>query len=112
MTRVTEVRHLETCLDSTVVKEIVLDRPLTEACMRRMAEEARLQYFPHFPRPYFRIDRRRTWMLQGAVGNTTFRATFLPGAGDDAAERLRRLVEEDGAADSTEARGDGGAGRP
>jgi hypothetical protein len=61
--------------------------------MRRMACHGRLQFFPDFPRPYFRIDRSRTYVVQGVLGNTSVRVTFSPLAPSDAEEQLRTLIE-------------------
>jgi hypothetical protein len=84
---------LENCLDQSVVKEMQLSEPVGEAVMRRMARHGRLQYFPDFPRPYFRIDRSRTYVVQGVFGNTSVRVTFSPLADADAEEELRILIE-------------------
>jgi hypothetical protein len=96
MVRVVAVRPLESCLDSVAAREVTLDGPLDEATMRHLACEAGLQYFPHFPRPYFRIDKPRRWVLQGILGDTTFRATFSPDAGQTAEAELVALVAQRG----------------
>jgi hypothetical protein len=93
MVRVSAIRDLENCLESAPVKEFELDGKICEDLMRRMAVDARLQYFPHFPRPYFRIDRNNAWAIQGIIGNTTLRVTLTPAAAENAEERLRCLIE-------------------
>lgn len=94
MVRVKSVRDLENCLESAPVKEIDLDEELTEELMNRLAVQSRLQYFPHFPRPYFRIDKADSWTIQGILGNTTLRVTLTPRIGDEGVERLRCLIEQ------------------
>ena len=93
MVKTLEIRDLENCLDSAPVKEIELDEAITTPLMHRIAVDSRLQYFPHFPRPYFRIDRSDAWSIQGIIGNTILRVTLTPSAGSDAVERLRCLIE-------------------
>jgi hypothetical protein len=93
MTRVLAITVLETCLDSSVIRAYDLDEPLCEPIMRRVASGGRLQFFPHFPRPYFRVDTARTWVLQGVFGETRLRATFSPSAPAEAPARLTRLLE-------------------
>lgn len=61
--------------------------------MRRMARHARLQFFPDFPRPYFRIDRSRAYVIQGVFDNTSVRVTFSPLAGADTEEELHSFIE-------------------
>lgn len=94
MIRVNTVRDLENCLESAPVKEFVLDGDVGEALMRRLAVDSRLQYFPHFPRPYFRIDRADSWTIQGIVGSTSLRVTLTPSAAENAVEKLRCLIEQ------------------
>jgi len=91
--RVVGSQVLENCLDRSVVKELQLSEPVGEAVMRRMARHGKLQFFPDFPRPYFRIDRSRAYVVQGVFGNTSVRVTFSPLADADAEEQLRTLIE-------------------
>ncbi len=93
MVRVTSSQVLENCLDSSVVKKIDLSEPVGEVVMRRLARHGKLQFFPDFPRPYFRLDRSRTYVVQGVFGDTSLRVTFSPLADADAEEQLRILIE-------------------
>ena len=94
MTRVLSVTLLENCLDSSTVKEITLDVPLDESIMRAAAKNAKLSYYPHFPRPYFRIDRARCYVVQGVLGNNTLRVTFSPSATEQTEQDFCRAIEE------------------
>lgn len=91
--RIVGSQVLENCLDRSVVKELCLSEPIGEEVMRRMARFGKLQYFPNFPRPYFRIDRSRTYVAQGVFGNTSLRVTFSPLADADAEQELCLLIE-------------------
>jgi hypothetical protein len=93
MMRAVAFRFVESCLDSTTVKELELDGPIDEASVRRVAEGANLQYYPDFPRPYFRIDRPGAWVAQGVVGASSFRVTFSSRAGPSAEADLVALLE-------------------
>ncbi len=93
MVRVLAITLVEHCLDSSTVKEIEIDQPLDEQLMRRLASEARLQYYPHFPKPYFRIERERYYVIQGVFGNTVFRVTFSPRADESVEHGLQGLIE-------------------
>jgi hypothetical protein len=89
MPEVLQIRHLQVCLDSSIVVEVELDQTLDEACMRRIAAADRLEYFPDFPRPLFRIMRRGVWAIQGILGTVKLRVTYLPDATDSAESELR-----------------------
>lgn len=93
MATVVAIRLIENCLDRSVVKEFDLDCPLDEALMHTMARDARLRFYPHFPRPYFRIERARAYVIQGVLGNRTFRVTFSPAANPQVEVELRCLIE-------------------
>ena len=88
MKELARVEFVEDCLDSTSVRQAHLYRPIEETTMYALARDAKLQYFPHFPRPYFRIERRRQWVIQGVIGNDSFRVTFLPNRDADAMSQL------------------------
>lgn len=96
MPRITAARLDESCLDSAVVKSFELDGALDEATMYRLASNAKLQYFPDFPRPYFRIDRARAYVVQGIVGDRQLRVTFSPLATETTEGELRSLIENGG----------------
>ena len=84
---------LENCLDYSVVKEIRLSNTVGEEVMRRMARQGILQFFPHFARPYFRIDRGQYYVIQGVFGDTSVRVTFSPLADLGTEDQLRSLIE-------------------
>lgn len=93
MARLLDLRELESCLSHTEAKEISLDEPVSVELMHRLASEGRLQYFPHFPRPYFRIDHPTAWLIQGIVGKPTLRIQLFGDHRAAALERLRALIE-------------------
>ncbi|MFW5740502.1 MAG: hypothetical protein ACOC1F_09065, partial [Myxococcota bacterium] len=98
MKRVKKIRHIEDCLDSSVVKELELHEPIDEPLMRAMARDASLDYHPEFPRPYYRITRTSFWVIQGVVGNTTCRVTFSPSRPPGAERELLWILEGAGSA--------------
>lgn len=93
MIRVDRIEDLENCLDSSAVKEVFFDRGVDETTMRCAAHQGRLQYFPNFPKPYFRIERDRVWVIQGVIGNLSLRVTLSPSAPDNAVDEFVDLVE-------------------
>lgn len=94
MPRIVDISQLEDCLESTVVQKITVAPPLDEELMRCLAIGARLQFFAHFPRPYFRIERSGLYVIQGIIGNTTFRVTSLKEHWPETEDTLCRLAAE------------------
>lgn len=93
MTRVVAIREVEDCFEESQTRIFEVEPEIDEALMRRMAEGGRLQYFPTFPRPYFRIDRDQAWIIQGVVGSSSFRVT-CSAAAEDPEQALRRRIEQ------------------
>lgn len=94
MPRFLDLRELESCLDRVEAMEVEFDGAITEELIQRLGQEGSLQYFPHFPRPYFRVDHPTSWVVQGIVGTPRLRIQLFGEQRAAALERLRRLVEE------------------
>lgn len=93
MPHLLDLLTLSSCLDSTEAVEIELDGPVTEELIRRLGKEGSLQYFPHFPRPYFRIDHPSSWLVQGIVGSSKLRIQLFGEQRAATLEKLRCLIE-------------------
>ncbi|PKN46701.1 MAG: hypothetical protein CVU59_05295 [Deltaproteobacteria bacterium HGW-Deltaproteobacteria-17] len=85
---------LDDCLGSTHSVRCHLDAAMTEEAMRRLAEGGRLEYFPHFPRPFFRVDHPAHFIAQGVLGNDHFRLTYLKQYKDAVREALQTIFSE------------------
>lgn len=72
-----ESKEVEECLDGVTIKEFLLDKPVKEAFIHHMGELGGLQYYPHFPRPFFKITKKGVFILKGVQGNTTFQVFFV-----------------------------------
>jgi hypothetical protein len=93
MPRFLDLRELESCLNSSEAMEVGLDEPVDEGLIRRLGREGTLQYFPHFPRPYFRVDHPSNWLVQGIVGTARLRIQIFGHDRAETLERLRCLIE-------------------
>jgi hypothetical protein len=86
--RIVQLRQLEDCFDRSMAYELELDETIDEPALRALAAGDSLELHRDFPRPYFRIERRRAWLLQGVLGNRTVRVTLL---GEEHEKRLAEL---------------------
>lgn len=93
MPRFLDLRDLESCLNSSEALEVGLDGPVDETLIRRLGTAGVLQYFPHFPRPYFRVDHASNWLVQGIVGTPRLRIQIFGLERSETLERLRCLIE-------------------
>ena len=69
---IVESKHIEDCFDGSYVYELSYSEPITKAFIMRLGSGSKVQYFPEFPRPFFRIQDDRFW-AKGIEGNTTLR---------------------------------------
>jgi hypothetical protein len=74
-----ESRKVEDCFDGSRIYEYRLtQRTLDEALIKSLAAIGTLEYFPKFPRPFFRVRSRDGLQLKGVQGERTFQV-ILPG---------------------------------
>ncbi len=69
------IRDIEDCLDGSYIKELQLSHEITEAFIKALGSIGDLQYFPHFPRPFFRVDAKGV-MFKGIQSNDTIRVVI------------------------------------
>lgn len=100
--KVLAIKELDDCLDDTKTFEVELDETIDEALMRRLADGGKLDYFPNFPRPYFRITKKEAWIVQGVLGNRSMRATGSTRCPIDPALHLKVCIEEGENGDGSE----------
>jgi hypothetical protein len=74
---VLESKEVEECLDGVIIKELLFDKPVREAFILHLGKLGNLQYFPHFPRPFYRIKKKGKFILKGVEGNTTCQVFFV-----------------------------------
>ncbi len=70
--RVIESRKVEDCIDGSRILEVRLDGDSTEPLVRHLGKLGRLDYFPEFARPFYRIILDRRFLIRGVEGAPTF----------------------------------------
>lgn len=90
---VVDVRDIEDCFDGFFVKEVLFSEPITREAIYHLGQGADLQYFPDFPRPFFRVDRP-DFVLQGVEGNRTARVTLGKENTAQSLATFERLLED------------------
>jgi hypothetical protein len=73
---VVAIKDIEDCLDGSLIRELLLGGPITSALIHHLGQMGTLQYFPHFPRPFFRVDGEGV-MFKGIEGNESIRVTLF-----------------------------------
>lgn len=83
---ITGQHKVEDCFDGSSVLEYVFDTPWTEEDVLKLREIGEVDYYPHFPRPFFRLRARSGSQAKGVQGETTCRV-ILPGQRKEDAKR-------------------------
>jgi len=70
------IKKLEDCLDGSISFCYTLDEQVNEGVMREMAEGGKLQYFPDFPRPFYKLFTGDGVQVKGIIGENHFDVLF------------------------------------
>jgi len=82
--RIDEVTKLEDCFDGSAVFRYRFDRPWSSEAIQELRALGALDYFPAFPRPFFRLRTAGGLQARGVQGECCCQV-ILPGAGRDLA---------------------------
>lgn len=74
--RILAGQPLEECLDGVLVYRYQFDRPWSREWILALSSLGRLDYFPDFPRPYFRLRGAGGFLAQGVEGDDTGQVSF------------------------------------
>ena len=92
--KVIAIHPLANCFDGSFQKELVLDGPVDSKFIQYLGALGELQYFPSFPRPFFRVDDRRRFSLQGIEGNSSIKATLCRDELERSLLELTQIVDD------------------
>lgn len=73
---ISKIKKLEDCLDGSFIYSYEFSKAIDESIMRAMSEEERLQFFPQFPKPFFKIFTRDGLQIKGILGEHDIEVTF------------------------------------
>ena len=83
---ITGYHKVEDCFDGSSVLEYVFDTPWSREDVLRLRQIGEVDYYPHFPRPFFRLRGHDGGQVKGVQGETTCRV-ILPGQCKEDAKR-------------------------
>ncbi|HSV72576.1 MAG TPA: hypothetical protein VLH79_02315 [Chthonomonadales bacterium] len=88
--RIVEARKVEDCFDGGAVYAYRFDNVWTERDIRALATLGKLEYYPEFPRPLFRLLGEGGWQVKGILGEDECKVV-LPRTGR---ESIRQRFEQ------------------
>jgi hypothetical protein len=93
--RITSIERLEDCFDGSRVFRYEFDEPWTRPAILLLAALGALDYFPDFPRPFYRLRGAGGLQMKGVEGMRHCRLIVSPGHHDRFRLELeRRLAAE------------------
>ena len=84
--RIVKSVQTKVCVDGSLMKEFVLDEPLTAEFLEFLKSFGIVKLYPHLKRPYFSFEQEHFISIKGFVGDTNVevrnRKEFLDLTGD------------------------------
>ena len=74
--RILKVAKVEDCFDGSAVYRYEFESAWTRKAILRLREFGEVQYFPDFPKPYFRVHQPEGVILQGLEGDSCCRVAL------------------------------------
>ena len=71
-----KIEKVEDCLDGSMVFKYSVNEKINETVMRQLAEGGKLQYYPDFPKPFFKIITADGMQVKGIIGDDNFEVLF------------------------------------
>ena len=70
------IKKLEDCIDGSMIFMYSFNEKIDEALMKKLGEKGKLQYYPDFPRPFFKIVTTDGVQVKGIIGDDNFEVVF------------------------------------
>ena len=74
--RIVKSVQTKVCVDGSLMKEFVLDEPLTAGFLTFLESFGTLKRFPHMKRPYFSFEQENVISLKGFEGDTNVEVRY------------------------------------
>jgi hypothetical protein len=88
--KIVEQHKIEDCIDGSQIFQYHFDKSWTRTSIHALHALGKLDYFPNFPRPFFRLCGERGLQVKGVEGENNCQI-FFPRAGK---EILQKEIEE------------------
>ena len=93
--KIISCKKLEDCFDGNSVYGYQFEETWTKESITRLKELGKLDYFPDFPRPFFRLVGEKGLQLKGVQGNRSCQVIYPRKDKEVIKERLEnQLVKE------------------
>lgn len=90
--KVIQQRKIEDCLDGSFIREFEFDQEISREFIDKLGQGHALEYFPKFPRPFFRIEKKNEYQIKGVLSNVTIKVIFYRHCSTRDVEKLIQLI--------------------
>jgi hypothetical protein len=74
--RIVKSVQTKVCVDGSLMKEFVLDEPLTQNFLRFIEYFCTVKQYPHLQRPYFSFEQEHFISIKGFVGDASVEVRY------------------------------------
>lgn len=96
---VVRVKAVEDCFEGSFIKEFALDGKISKDFIMKLGEGCSLEYFPDFPRPFFRIEKKHQFQIKGVENSNTMQIIFYRTCTSECVQDLINLIHKAGSSD-------------
>jgi hypothetical protein len=93
--RIVENRKLEDCFDGSTVYGYSFDIPWDREKIQDLSVLGKLEYFPDFPRPFFRLCGTRGLQIKGVEGESKCRIIYPRKGKEELKRDFESLFDEE-----------------
>jgi hypothetical protein len=92
--RIIKIKKVEDCLESTNVRDVLLDESISKKFIDHMGKLGKLVYYESFAKPFFKVIVRGEYTIKGAQTNSEFRIMLPESATEEAIEPIVNHIGE------------------
>jgi len=70
------IKKLEDCLDGTMIFSYTIKNEIDESLMKELAFKGKLQFYPEFPKPFFKVTTKEGIQIKGIIGEDNFEVIY------------------------------------
>ena len=92
--KIVKVKDIEDCFDGSFIKEFLYDKKVTKDFIHYLGKTGKLDYFPDFARPFYKLSCPKKYTLKGVEGSNSSRITLYGENLEEVMEYLDKYIEE------------------
>ena len=92
--KIIEIKDIEDCFDGSFIKELLFNKKVTKEFIHYLGKTGKMNYFPDFARPFYKIICKEKYEIKGVEENKTARLTLYKKNMKEALEYLKKHIKK------------------